>query len=720
MPVRVKQRAGSYLESDKVDDKEFGLLKRQLVALLLGWQRPVSVIMKAGKVKSARLNIRMSDYTGSHELDRNTNFPFPKSTASAPTRSAETALVCSILSQARYIEPTDWDAWIKASARTSTITAKGAISLAPAPSKQVQFISLGIRPIFSQANHNALYGEINRLFAASNFGNQENNNEVGEDRMLKDKRFKQGGFTNKQLKGAGKGVDRWPMFYIRIELNGMNDIERLERENVLSDVLKVVQAMIQGFLKNNHFRPHPRIKGQARNHQQISKTPCLALCASDVFRSWSRIKRGRQSTDLVDLVSSTSNKAEFASHEGAETPVVYHVPDQSTGSSATGNLPLLAGHEDQMLEWTNPVNKQKVLINSRTGLVVSKPSVDRRPNTAPPSLPSMFQILPCRVTRRLSTPQGLPNAGSWATNLLAKWENPVFASAEESIPRVSLDGPQLEAPEVLHGGGHGYSEAAFAQSCTLSISKLSKKALREAYIISQVDKKFILIRMADETQTLVLVDQHAADERIRIETLIAELGTQAAIILPKPIIFDTSIRDQELLEKHRSYFEHWGIQYKISKSSDSINYNVSVTTLPRAIAERCRIEPKVLLDLLRGEAWKLEDTSTIPAVHTPPQRLLDILNSRACRSAIMFNDVLSIEEARTLISRLAQTQLPFQCAHGRPSMVPLVSLGKPESSDSESIDSGLWKGRCREAEEGFGTTWKRWRKKCEVDDSDER
>lgn len=41
----------------------------------------------------------------------------------------------------------------------------------------------------------------------------------------------------------------------------------------------------------------------------------------------------------------------------------------------------------------------------------------------------------------------------------------------------------------------------------------------------------------------------------------------------------------------------------------------------------------------------------------------------------MFNDVLSVEECEQLISRLSRCVFPFQCAHGRPSMAPLVDLG---------------------------------------------
>lgn len=41
----------------------------------------------------------------------------------------------------------------------------------------------------------------------------------------------------------------------------------------------------------------------------------------------------------------------------------------------------------------------------------------------------------------------------------------------------------------------------------------------------------------------------------------------------------------------------------------------------------------------------------------------------------MFNDVLDMKECEQVVTRLARCALPFQCAHGRPSMAPLLDLG---------------------------------------------
>ncbi|XP_038677585.1 DNA mismatch repair protein Mlh3-like [Scyliorhinus canicula] len=54
--------------------------------------------------------------------------------------------------------------------------------------------------------------------------------------------------------------------------------------------------------------------------------------------------------------------------------------------------------------------------------------------------------------------------------------------------------------------------------------------------------------------------------------------------------------------------------------------------------------------------------------------VLKVLSSQACHGAVKFGDGLSLEECRSLIESLASCDLPFQCAHGRPSILPLADL----------------------------------------------
>jgi DNA mismatch repair protein MLH3 len=71
----------------------------------------------------------------------------------------------------------------------------------------------------------------------------------------------------------------------------------------------------------------------------------------------------------------------------------------------------------------------------------------------------------------------------------------------------------------------------------------------------------------------------------------------------------------------------------------------------------------------------------------------------------MFGDRLTHDQSTRLVYQLAQTRLPFQCAHGRPSLVPLTamgSLGVGAKSKGEAqarkvgrrrIDWGAWRDK---------------------------
>ena len=75
-----------------------------------------------------------------------------------------------------------------------------------------------------------------------------------------------------------------------------------------------------------------------------------------------------------------------------------------------------------------------------------------------------------------------------------------------------------------------------------------------------------------------------------------------------------------------------------------------------------------------------------------PQSIHKILASVACRNAYMFGERLTLEQGQDLLRNLKATQLCFSCAHGRPTMVPLVDLAVLHGSIAE----GIWaSGRCQ-------------------------
>lgn len=370
---------------------------------------------------------------------------------------------------------------------------------------------------------------------------------------------------------------------------------------------------------------------------------------------------------------------------------------------------------DYLVPWMNPITKVTSLVNKRTGLVVSRTTESSQRNNPRLSF--------CKTPR----PQ-LPlisEPSPWLSSVLESWDNPVFQPTEVAIPKVSLDNPDcstnMQTP--FQGHLHGCTpldvEKMFNESIVGISGRISKDALRNAEVISQVDKKFILVKLhlsedaegnwADvQGRTLVIVDQHAVDERVRIEDLMQELCMPPLTNLPsesgirsirleKPLSYTVSSKEIQLLRTHKRHFADWGILYDLLASSVNTEHDgnetqrVIVASLPPGIVERCKANPRLLIELMRTEVWKIHDQgirpqaapnhsaddkhSWVAKIRTCPQGIIDMLNSRACRSAVMFNDELSHDQCKTLISRVAECSFPFQCAHGRPSLVPLVDLG---------------------------------------------
>lgn len=73
----------------------------------------------------------------------------------------------------------------------------------------------------------------------------------------------------------------------------------------------------------------------------------------------------------------------------------------------------------------------------------------------------------------------------------------------------------------------------------------------------------------------------------------------------------------------------------------------------------------------------------------------------------MFNDPLTLQQCAELLDRLLRCAFPFQCAHGRPSMVPLVDLGEDGVGQLSSVVEDI--GEREGGGESFGRAFKKWK-----------
>jgi DNA mismatch repair protein MLH3 len=489
------------------------------------------------------------------------------------------------------------------------------------------------------------------------------------------------------------------------------------------------------------------------------------------FDVWTRVKIGSRPTKfaLSELLQQTSDTAKIprpcSAPPSSTSRISTPIPDTNFGSATPllsnkgkiirqpfedvafsagkfrtsipkGPQQTLQAHDhsrlpgEDVIAWTNPVTRVKSLVNQRTGLTVrADKAKSSYTNTASSSTTHKETNFQRPANTNVSGTEG---PSPWLNNILKTWNNPIFCPAEPSIPRVSFDGSEASTQEILHGRGRHCSQLdidrAFKQSSAGIDGRISKAALNRAEVICQVDTKFILVKLESAKTVgaadsgggtlLVLIDQHAADERIRIETLLEEffappvtgtsMPTESGVrtsLLGKPIDFEISSKEARLLYKYKEYFARWGIIFEFlneihpeTTSKGTALQRLIVLSLPPSIIERCKLDPRLLIDLIRTEAWKIHDRGAQPLpaaegdwlqrIHNCPRGIIDMLNSRACRSAIMFNDELSKEQCEALVGRLAKCKFPFQCAHGRPSLVPLVDLGRMDMRASKQLCNG--------------------------------
>ncbi|POS85262.1 hypothetical protein EPUL_003435, partial [Erysiphe pulchra] len=384
--------------------------------------------------------------------------------------------------------------------------------------------------------------------------------------------------------------------------------------------------------------------------------------------------------------------------------------------------------------WTNSVTRKTYEVSQRTGILIAPLNLQLET----PTRKFVRQTVPTKVR---------PNdPNSWVSRLLRLWNNPVYLPAEKAIPQISSGSHDLTKQRFSAGQFQNFDfDQGFDHMVAQLNGRISKRALKGAQFISQFDNKFIFVKISTthsnrltqkSEELLVMIDQHAADERIRIESLLEDLCTPVkgtgldsscrvkSYILAKPLSISLPPNEIDLLSSFKDHFLSWGIIYEIPvkgpcSTQNNITRTLTVLSLPPVIAERCQQHPHLLVSLLRKEILKLLDsndnlipllstwTSWIDRIHACPVGMLDLLNARACRSAIMFNDELSPEQCRILVKRLAECSFPFQCAHGRPSMVPLVTLS---ALGFDRNRSQMWNGHDFSPQISFGVQFKRWKK----------
>jgi len=240
---------------------------------------------------------------------------------------------------------------------------------------------------------------------------------------------------------------------------------------------------------------------------------------------------------------------------------------------------------------------------------------------------------------------------------------PDIAGSEESHRELPHLGPTVISRPAVAGDLHSGTKVTTDQPPP-PIPPKPDRSQQQFQIIGVLSKLYVLMENADG---LVLVDQHAAHERILFEELrrrMEEQGVPAQKLL-LPQTFDVPPRDGNLLilQKMGIGIESFGPNtFKIESVPSFLNVSDPVQFMRKVI------------DDLKGAG---NSTSAMRLGE-------EMIAKTVCRHAVKANDPLRYPEVEKMIRDLLDCDLPYCCPHGRPTMIQ-ISLAELEKKFGRKI-----------------------------------
>ncbi len=173
-------------------------------------------------------------------------------------------------------------------------------------------------------------------------------------------------------------------------------------------------------------------------------------------------------------------------------------------------------------------------------------------------------------------------------------------------------------------------------------------------VIGQIFSTFIIVEMGEE---LILLDQHAAAERILYEKLLttSSLNPWVSQALLIPLIITLTPPEYALIISAKDYLYELGFHIDPA-GGRSISLREVPVTIPISKSEQ------VVKDIL-------DDLISVSVGTARKHLLREQIVLAACRASIKAQDHLTRPEMDGLITQLMATQYPYTCPHGRPTMI---------------------------------------------------
>lgn len=175
--------------------------------------------------------------------------------------------------------------------------------------------------------------------------------------------------------------------------------------------------------------------------------------------------------------------------------------------------------------------------------------------------------------------------------------------------------------------------------------------------VTQISNSYIV---AEDEDGLILIDQHAAHERVRYEQLMDQFENQQKSVQPllMPLQMELTKEEVDMIEQNKKIFDDLGFEI------EPFGGNTFVVHAVPAFLSKEDLE-----QVVRGVLDDIFNQKNSSKIHGDVEKILTYM---ACRSAIKFGQKLNLPEMQSLIMQMDKLKRPYTCPHGRPTMISLT------------------------------------------------
>lgn len=201
-------------------------------------------------------------------------------------------------------------------------------------------------------------------------------------------------------------------------------------------------------------------------------------------------------------------------------------------------------------------------------------------------------------------------------------------------------------------------EVKAVQQMNLFEEKLLSVQNRSRYrIIGQVFDTYWLIQFEDK---LFIIDQHAAHEKVKYERLMKQFHEKSVISqrLMPPIIVSLTGQEESILHTYEDAFSQLGFEIEAFGGNEYALRSVPVDLY--GCSER-----ELFLAVLDELSQETGNRGSFQVIE-------EKIASMSCKAAVKGNNRLSLQEADQLIDELLTLDNPYNCPHGRPTIIAMT------------------------------------------------